>query len=306
MARSRLVMTAMGLAAGLALITVGATGAQAALQASPAPAGPMFFGAELKGANEVPGPGDPDGRAVAVVRIQGQQVSYALAWRGLAAVTASHIHIGAAGTPGGVKVAFFGGALPANFTAVTGTVTVTDQALLDSIVADPAGFYANIHTTEFPGGAVRGQLRALRHPVDLQRFVQVGDLISVDTGDQEIAGGDPDGHAIAFVRASGGTVRFGFSFAGIAPPTAGHIHIGPVGVNGAVVVPFFAGALPASVNGFAGSVTGVDPKLVRAINHDPRGYYTNLHNGDFPGGAIRGQLFRVGGFGHDDALTLGD
>jgi hypothetical protein len=297
-------MTAIGLAAGLTLITASATQAQAGPQISPAAAGPMFFGAELKGANEVPGPGDPDGRAVAVVRIQGQQVSYALAWRGLAAVTASHIHIGAAGSAGGVKVAFFGGTLPANFTAVTGTVTVTDQALLDSIVADPAGFYANIHTTEFPGGAVRGQLRALRHPVDLQRFVQVGGLISVDTGDQEIAGGDPDGHATAFVRAFGGTVRFGFSFAGIAPPTAGHIHLGPVGVNGPVVVPFFAGALPASVNGFAGTVTGVDPKLVRAINRDPRGYYTNLHNADFPGGAVRGQLFRPGGSGHEDDLTL--
>src|SRR5262245_25070287 len=94
------------------------------------------------------------GRAVAVVRIQGQQVSYGLAWQGLAAVTASHVHIGAAGASGGVKVAFFGAPLPATFTAVTGTVTVTDQALLDSITADPAGFYANIHTTEFPGGAV--------------------------------------------------------------------------------------------------------------------------------------------------------
>jgi hypothetical protein len=78
-------------------------------------------------------------------------------------------------------------------------------------------------------------------------------------------------------------------------------------VNGNVVVPFFAGALPASVNGFAGSVTGVDPMLVRAINRNPRGYYTNLHNADFPGGAIRGQLFRVSGFGHsDDDLTLTD
>jgi hypothetical protein len=302
MAKSRLAMAAIGLAAGLTLITASATQAQAA----PAAAAPMFFGAELKGANEVPGPGDPDGAAIAVVRIQGQQVSYALAWRGLAAATASHIHMGAAGASGGVKVAFFGGALPANFSAVTGTVTVTDQALLDSIAADPAGFYVNIHTTEFPGGAVRGQLRALRHPVDLQRFVQVGNLISVDTGDQETAGGDPDGHATAFVRASGGTVRFGFSFGGIAPPTAGHIHVGPAGVNGMVVVPFFAGALPASVNGFAGTVTGVDPKLVRAINRGPRGYYTNLHNADFPVGAVRGQLFRAGGFEPGDALSLDD
>ena len=36
------------------------------------------------------------------------------------------------------------------------------------------------------------------------------------------------------------------------------------------------------------------------IDPNPRGYYANLHNAEFPGGAIRGQLFRLGGgFGDD-------
>ena len=36
---------------------------------------------------------------------------------------------------------------------------VLTQGELDAIIADEAGFYANVHTGPFPGGAIRGQLR---------------------------------------------------------------------------------------------------------------------------------------------------
>ena len=35
-----------------------------------------------------------------------------------------------------------------------------DAATINSIVANPAGFYFNVHSTLNPGGVVRGQLRA--------------------------------------------------------------------------------------------------------------------------------------------------
>ena len=310
MVKHRLVL-AMLVSTTAGIVTLAGSQAQAhdpgPAPTAAAPAAPVFLAADLRGRNEVPA-ADPDGRAVAVVRIQGNQVAFALAWRGIAAPTASHIHLGAAGMNGAVKVAFFGGALPANVNAVTGSVTVADQTVIDAIVANPAGYYANIHTSEFPGGAVRGQLRMLKNPVDLQRFVTMGSLVSVMSGDQEVAGGDADGHGVGFVRANNGRVDFGLSWSGIAAPSAGHIHVGAVGVNGAVVVPFFAapGGLPASINGIAGTVTGVAPELIRAINHNPRGYYTNLHNAEFPGGAIRGQLFRLrSDFDNDDdALSV--
>ena len=198
-------------------------------------------------------------------------------------------------------VPFFGGALPDTLRAITGSVMVSDPALLTALTTTPEQFYANLHNAEFPAGAVRGQLHKLANPVDLTRFLRVGPLVSLDTGDQEVAGGDPDGHATAFVSAHGKTVRFSFSYGGIAPPMAGHIHQAAVGVNGPVVVPFFAApmGLPATLNGIAGVVTGVDPKLVAQIARHPDGFYTNLHNADFPAGAIRGQLFRPGGFSAD-------
>jgi hypothetical protein len=303
--------------AGLAAVTValGASPALAhdahvsAVPAAPQATGPaVFLAAELSGRNEVPA-ADPDGRAVEVVKIQGNTVSFAIAWRNIAAPTAGHIHRGAAGANGPVVVPFFGGALPDSLRAITGSVTVADTALLTALTTTPEQFYANLHNAEFPAGAVRGQLHKLANPVDLTRFLRAGPLVAVNTGDQEVAGGDADGHATAFVSASGRTVRFGFLYGGIAAPTAGHIHQAPVGVNGAVVVPFFAApmGLPASLNGIAGVVTGLDPKLVGQIARHPDGFYTNLHNAEFPGGAVRGQLFRPGGGGRDaDADAAAD
>ena len=88
----------------------------------------------------------------------------------------------------------------------------------------------------------------------------------------------------------------------LAPPIFAHIHAGPVGVNGPVVVLFFdvpelAGApnaaLPDTISAVAGCVGGKDPALLRDIRRHPRQYYSNVHNLDFPAGAIRGQLRRV-------------
>jgi CHRD domain len=270
--------------------------------------GPVtFLAAELTGRNEVPaqgGPkvGDPDGRAIEVFRIQGDKVSFAVAWKGIGAPTLSHIHEGAAGVNGAVKVPFFGTALPDTVSAATGAVTVTDQALLDSITENPGKFYANLHTAEFPGGAVRGQLRKLDRPVDLQRVLNFGSLASLDSGDQEVpvaggpATGDPDGHATSFVWANGSRVDYSFTWSGIAGPTLGHIHQGPVGANGGVVVPLFSApaGIPSSVTGIAGTASNVDPKVVENIGRNPGDFYTNLHTAEFPGGAVRGQLFRSG------------
>jgi len=164
-AKTRLVLKVTGLAVGLMALAgspafahdahlSAADGAQAPAAAAPA----VFLAAELRGANEVP-PADPDGRAVEVIRIQNNTVSFAAAWRNISSPQAGHIHMGVAGTNGPVVVPFFGGGpLPATFRAVTGQVTVADPTLLASIVANPENFYVNLHTADFPGGAVRGQL----------------------------------------------------------------------------------------------------------------------------------------------------
>ena len=48
---------------------------------------------------------------------------------------------------------------------MSGSVTVSDQALLGALRSDPGSFYADVHTDKFPAGAVRGQLHLLTHAV---------------------------------------------------------------------------------------------------------------------------------------------
>ena len=80
------------------------------------------------------------------------------------ALTASHIHGGAAGSNGGVLVNFGLAAGEVTFANGSGSftkrgVTMTiDQA--NSIMANPGAFYVNIHTADNAGGVARGQLTA--------------------------------------------------------------------------------------------------------------------------------------------------
>jgi CHRD domain len=277
------------------------------VQAAPNRSDVTFFRGQLTGDEEVqaeggPAVGDENGSANAWVRIAGKDVQFALSWKGIQAPTAAHIHQGEAGANGDVKVPLFASKLPNGVQAVTGTLTA-DVAVLDQIVNDPDGFYFNVHTAEFPGGAVRAQLQPLDQPFDLNSVLREGPLTSLNDGKQEIApqdgkpAGDPDGNATALARAWGECVAYSFTWSGIQPPTLGHIHKGGAGTNGDPVVPLFdatPNGLPRTITGMAGQIEGIDREVVQRINANPSNYYTNLHTGEFPGGAVRGQLFRAG------------
>jgi hypothetical protein len=263
---------------------------------------PIYFAARLVGKNEVPvagapAVGDPDGSATGLIRLQGNRVTFAFDWKGITAPTLGHIHQGKAGVNGDVKVPLFASAMPATATAAAGAVTVPDQATADAIRKDPAGFYLNLHTKEFPGGALRAQLQPLRGAADVLRLVNGNGngVRAFLSGDQEVpvaggpAVGDPDARAVTFIRPSGTQVDYSFAWIGVTP-TLGHIHKGGFGVNGPVVVPLFAEPVPSTVFALAGTATGVDPAVVQQIRKNPKAFYANLHSSEFPGGALRGQL----------------
>ena len=263
---------------------------------------PIFLQAKLTGANEVPvagkpAVGDPKGSATGIVEVQGDKVTYAFSWKGISAPTLGHIHEGKAGVNGDVKVPLFGTAMPDTVTAAAGTATITDQATADGLRKNPSGSYLNLHTKEFPGGAVRGQLTPLRSSVDMLKLLQGGGLHAFMSGSQEVKAGpgepkagDPKATAVGFVRPTGTQVQFSFAWFGLQP-TLAHIHKGNFGKNGAVVVPLIGTTVPAGVFAVSGTATGLDPALVKDIARHPLSYYANLHDAAFPGGAARGQLF---------------
>lgn len=70
----------------------------------------------------------------------------------------------------------------------------------------------------------------------------------------------------------------------VLPPTGAHIHQAGAGANGPVRIDFNAQL----------SGTGlVDPDLATLLA-DPMGFYVNIHNAQFPLGAVRGQLSAPG------------
>lgn len=125
--------------------------------ALPAEAATLRLFSQMNGANEVPGPGDPDGSGVSIVEISTRgEVCVRVAWEGIKPPVGWHIHRGTA-TEAGPVVIDFTELLPSGDGCVE-----ADPALLAEIRANPAGFYTNVHTEQFPGGAIRGQLvRAL-------------------------------------------------------------------------------------------------------------------------------------------------
>jgi len=99
--------------------------------------------------------------------------------------------------------------------------------------------------------------------------------------------GDPDGsgEAIITLNQGRGLVCFQITVADIAAATSAHIHEGAVGVAGPVVV-----GLTPPTSGFSSGCVTADPDLIKDIRQNPENYYVNVHNAEFPGGALRGQL----------------
>ena len=112
------------------------------------------FRAQMTGSAELAG-GDPDGAGLARVEINDttNTICTDLEIRQISAVTAAHIHRGAPGVNGPPVVT-----LDAPDDNDSDDCDNVADALVDEIRNNPGGFYVNVHTTDFPDGAIRGQL----------------------------------------------------------------------------------------------------------------------------------------------------
>ena len=102
--------------------------------------------------------GDPDGTGTALLTVnRGQrEVCWDLSVSDIVLpATFAHIHKAPPGVRGGIVVSL---SAPGNSGRATGCASNVDPALLSEILVTPASFYVNVHTTDYPAGAVRGQL----------------------------------------------------------------------------------------------------------------------------------------------------
>jgi hypothetical protein len=185
---------------------------------------------------------------------------------------AAHIHFAPIGRAGDVVVP-----LPAPDAEghAHGCVAV-ERVLANQILTTPANFYVNVHTSDFPAGAVRGQLTG-------------GTQL---TGAQEVPGpGDPDGFGASSIYTDPvkNQVCWVIHVGGVTlPAAAAHIHKAPIDKAGDVVVPLSA----PDEHGFAAGCVDAPAQIVRDIQAGPQNFYVNVYTSDFPAGAVRGQLRR--------------
>jgi hypothetical protein len=130
----------------------------------------MFIGAEiataegnrlrasLSGDKEVGSPGDPDGSGTARIRLRprAKRVCWRLTWQNISQPQAAHIHKGTRTESGDVVVNLF--LEPQDGNEASGCEDNVRRRLIRRIKKHPRRFYVNVHTEDFPAGAIRGQL----------------------------------------------------------------------------------------------------------------------------------------------------
>ena len=138
-----------------------------ALVASPASAqtGGKLLTATLSGANDVPPTTETaTGTASVTVNPGKGEICWEITTTGFSdtdTITATHIHSGQSGANGGIIVHLAATKNGTNSGCTTtvqpgGAALTRDQ--IDAIRKAPQVFYVNVHTSEFPNGAIRGQL----------------------------------------------------------------------------------------------------------------------------------------------------
>lgn len=143
-------------------------------QDGPSPAGPTVALAVIAGADHGGRPlstdmtqevtttpaweGDPDGAGTALITLNhGEaEVCWDVSVSNLTLpATASHIHAALPGIRGPIVVPL---SAPNASGLAVGCTSGVDRDLIQEILENPESYYVNVHTTDFPPGAVRGQL----------------------------------------------------------------------------------------------------------------------------------------------------
>jgi hypothetical protein len=157
----------IGLSLIIAVVAAGGAAAK--------PANQRNFVAPLSGAEEVP-PVETRARGLATFQLSkdGSEIHYRLIVANIENVTQAHIHLAPAGVNGPVVVWLYPAAPPAqlipgrfNGVLAVGSFTEADLVgplagnslndLIDEMLA--GNTYVNVHTSQFPPGEVRGQIR---------------------------------------------------------------------------------------------------------------------------------------------------
>lgn len=232
--------------------------------------------APLSGAEEVPPNGSSaSGLGVVELLVGDTFAMISVYWSGIASgVTAGHIHTQAPVGSNGPVLFDLGASGGVHGEVANLLVTVTPAQVAD---LRDGRWYFNLHSADFPGGEIRGQV----YPAWPHRAFM--------NGDQEVPANASTaiGQGLVLLTPAKDQIVALYQFAGLSSAAnAGHIHHGAIGTNGPVL---FDVAPPPVINGAVGhrrfDLGGGQAQLLR----DGLMYF-NVHTIVLPGGEIRGQL----------------
>ena len=225
-------------------------------------------------------------------------------------ITGLHIHEAAAGVNGPIRIE--SGITPTATVDAQGTGNIFRQTNVDSgaaltalagVMANPANYYVNLHTSVNPGGLIRDQLTRMELLVVRAESSPANEVPPIA---ELNASGTGSAFILAVRNAAGmiteGTVRYDvtYSFPGEVTIQGLHIHPGVAGTNGPARLntPLSATNNVVDADGsgtlnFKVEVNSTDANnlaALRTVFANPANAYMNLHTSVNPGGAIRGQL----------------
>jgi len=235
--------------------------------------------ADMVAANETPTPkgdvGNARGTFTATLTKSGStgQLSWRLTFSGLTGnAIAAHIHVGAVGVAGPVRVPL---CTPCS-SGVTGTATITAE-VLDAIMTGRA--YVNVHTPTNPAGEIRDQVATVASIKTTLRASQERPKPKGKLAKEK-------GAFTATVTRTGdsGVITWRLTFGKLSSKSiAAHIHSGARGKPGPVIVP-----LCAPCRSGAHGKANVTASVLDALESGKT--YVDVHTTKNPAGEIRGQI----------------
>jgi CHRD domain len=229
--------------------------------------GDTLWVARLTGAEEVPSNAST-GTGVSSVVVNADHTSAHYRLTTTLTPTLAHIHTGIAGVSGAVRIPF----------TLAGMAAEADVAFTeaDFTALQQTQLYANVHTTAFAAGEIRGQLLPAGSTLFAARL----------TGDQEVPAVTTTGTGNASVTLAYRSSDVRYAVVTSLTPSASHIHDAVYGVSGPVILPFTP--LGTEMYG-TGTLPAGEADALRAGK-----LYANVHTTANPGGEIRGQLIQPG------------
>jgi len=212
-------------------------------------------------------------------------VSYDVVCDGLSgAIVSAHIHVGVFGTSG-VPVVDLTGAISGNRISGTLSGATVSTNLINSLLKGE--YYVNVHTAANPNGEIRGQI---------YRLAREG-YTSILDGGQEVPANSSTAYGAGYASVNRDETNLHYMFVVgdlTSAVTSAHFHYAAVGVDGLPVFDIsssFGGLLTDDsaegylTSGDATPFTSTESQLF--VDGD---MYVNVHNVDYTGGEIRGQM----------------